>query len=529
MKKLTVMKRSFTKLLAAVAMAAVGGLTTQAYAADPVPIKSGETASCNVKYVFTATSTGMLEISSNTFTPFDALLYPDAACDLSTQIPVYSVVQGKRGNDYYFNVVEGTDYYFYLEYVTLGGSSPQFTFNEIGNDVPNTVTFIYPAPNVSAAYPLASSPNLDVMFFIQGRFTGEASIVYTTVDGGQASTPVFYESVEKDRGLVYEFGVKTALAGVKANIKDNSNFTVKVATPAVDGVPVTGQYVDADGNLAFTYHYVAQTSVVSAEWPDPFLSFWPENSTEGIMKFVFDGPLAPQSQQTELTLDIFAGKRPDSGDEWPQLPGAPVTVEGNTLTVDLRGVHRVTDKNTVSIHINNIYAADGKQLDFYGAGDIHLDDIPYENINQIDLKYEFTPDGGLLKDVSSVELWVDVVSFEHVSIEGFTYTAASIEPVEVSLQETNPTEDPLDAGSMIYTIPVPQGLQGVPNLTLSARLNSLDGYEYTLQTLFNYESGVDSVEADAEVAKSVYDLGGRRVERPGRGIYIVGGRKTVTR
>lgn len=520
------MKNYFTNLLSGLALLSACAVSSAAMAQSsaPTPIKSGETASCNVKYVFTATSTGMLEISSNTFTMFGALLYPDASCALFTEIPAYSVVQGKSGNDYYFKVEEGTDYYFYLEYVTLGGNfNPKFTFKELGEDIPNTVTFIYPVPDVTSAYPLSSSPNLDVSFFIQGRLSGDASIVYTTVDGGQASTPVYYEAVEKDRGLVYEFGVKAALAGVKSNIKDKSNFTVKVASPAVDGVPVTGQYVDADGNLAFTYNYLAQTSVVNAEWPDPFLSFWPENSSDGVMKFVFDGPLAPQAQQTELTFDIFAGKRPDSGDEWPRLPGAPVTIEGNTLTVDLRGVVRLTDKNVVSVHINNIYAADGQFVDFFGSGAIHLDDIPYVAIREADLEYEFTPDGGSLEGINRIELWVGADSFKHVSIDGFRFSANGIETIEVPLSASNPTEDTLDPGSMIYTIPVQSSLQNVTNLTLSAMLTSLDGYTYTLQKVFNADSGVNAVLLENGEA-AVFDLHGRRVAHPQQGIYIVKGK-----
>ena len=60
-----------------------------------------------------------------------------------------------------------------------------------------------------------------------------------------------------------------------------------------------------------------------------------------------------------------------------------------------------------------------------------------------------------------------------------------------------------------------------------------NGAKYNCSLLFtpviNIESGIEEVEDEDDMPEGVYDLQGRKVETPKKGIYIINGKKTLIR
>lgn len=515
------------------AFAALYLLMIPALAGAYETISSGQTAKVNVVYEFTAPSSGLLEITTpNYYIQYDAIFFSSPAHTLESVIKPYNTIFTDSGYAYYFVVTEGQKYYFYLDYASAGGVSPTFVFKMLEGGLPNEIASVNPMPSTAVAYNLSSAPNLEIIFLRSGTFSGNASIEFTTVEGGKDSTRLDYEQVIKGNITSYEFNVREAITRVKPQMKDKSNFTVVIADPKIDGEAVSGQYVDdATGSIELTYRYEAATTIASVVYPNPFLSFFTPDDPDGVMIFTFDAPLAAQSRQTNAALKILAGPYVDGGEDmggWPELPGAPMEFSGNVLRVDLRNVVRETNFDMVTVRISGVIDANGQAIDYYGSEMIELSNIPYELIKNSGLVYELTPAAGSLEGVGSLELYMDAGSFKVVEVEGFRFEADGVAPVVISLAETNPTENSLDPGSMIYTVPVPQAIQAAPNVTFTAVLKSLNGYEYSLSASYNLaEDGVEGINKDERDAVW-FDLHGRRVASPSKGIYIQKGKKVRT-
>ena len=512
------MKRLYTTIVMA---AALGGV---AMAQDALPIASGETAESNELYVFEAPSAGTLRISSNTVLQFELSLYRNA--DLTNAVRYEAMVPGETGIDYYFSVEKGADYYFYFPYVQVGDQGPRFKFNFAEGGIPNDVSSVIPLPTTKVAYNLASAPFVELSFVSGEAFScSESLLCYETKEGAQASTPIYYEGVYKGYYMAYEVKLREAIAAVKADMKDGCDMTILMRKPTVGGKSVEGpsQWLNSDGDISLTYRYAAQTSIVEEVVPDPFLTYWAEGNEDGIMKFVFDGPLAPMEEQNNAELHIFAGPYVDGGEDssWPELPGAPMEIEGNTLTVDLCGVHRNTTFSTVTVIISGLVAKDGLSIDYHGSGAIGVYDIPYKKLSQGDLVYELTPASGSLEGVASIEFFAYPDVFDHVRIDGFRFETDDMEPVELTAEECNPQEDSLLPGAVVYNVPVSETLQATQNLTFTVELTPLDGYSYSIKAVYNKAEGSSvATVAPAEDETIYFDLQGRRVLNPGRGIYV---------
>ena len=488
-------------------------------------------------YEFVAPSDGTLTIATNSYSPYAShsgatLLFTGPEHTFEQGMPILGRIDNRRGYSYLYAVEADTPYYFFVE-INVLEPSPTFTFTMDSGALKPAVTGCYPEPNVNSAYNLASYPELQLLFNYRGVEFESASLVFQSASG-EASTSLDYREIITEQGPRIDFLVKSAIDEVKARILDKSVFTVLLVKPNVNGEPVTGPYVDADGNISLSYYYEAQTSAVSSTFPSVFLSYWAQGNPEGRIVVVFDGPLLPLDGYADLevvpTVSLIAGTYTDGEDGRKLLPGAPIVIDGNTLSIDLCGVQRETDQKVVSIDIQNILDINGMSIDYYGSGAIQRWDIPYEKLSKIDLEYEFTPSSGSLQDVAAVELWVSGFSLRHVGIDGFRYeVAGESEPIVLSLDDVTVENDPLDPSSMLYYIPVPELVKAAPGATLSAVLSSFDGFEYEMSATFG-DTGIDKVSA-SDGSNVIFTTGGLRVNSPAdslpAGIYIVNGRKMV--
>lgn len=54
-------------------------------------------------------------------------------------------------------------------------------------------------------------------------------------------------------------------------------------------------------------------------------------------------------------------------------------------------------------------------------------------------------------------------------------------------------------------------------------------YAGTAEQIEKIETGIDSIAADNNAKKQVFDLAGRRVSAPAKGLYIVNGKKVLVK
>lgn len=125
------------------------------------------------------------------------------------------------------------------------------------------------------------------------------------------------------------------------------------------------------------------------------------------------------------------------------------------------------------------------------------------------------------------------VSYDTYLSEGLAEAAIIVKWTATPIAETNimTAAEPLsgEATTNPFTIAgvengVKYTLTFVPTATIGDR--QVNGSTVSSNTTFDYTTAIDSIEADASTdAETTYDLQGRRVNNPARGIYIRNGRK----
>lgn len=532
------MKKIFYILKMAVVVLILGHAAS-ADAQSSIPeVKSGQTVTVSgsgQKYVFNAPDNGVLSIESTSWSDYMDLLYTTAACNQSDVIPYTSILEGSNGRIYEYRVAAGESYYFFVE---PGMGSVQFTFKFTAGLPQPLITAIYPQPNTTVDYNFTSYPQIQIVYSVEGVKYASSQLIYQTASG-EKTVELDYKNLTANTGFRTDFEIKQAVDEVKAEMLDGTIFTVSIKGANVDGVPVAGNYAQ-NGDITLQYKYKKQTSVTSCTYPEPFKSYWPQGSADGLVTAVFDGPLLPLSEYGEegIFVGIFGGTLSDREDTSKELPGAPIYIDGNTLTIDLCGVQRLTTEKVVSMEVLGVLDINSNPVDFYGSAAIQIVNLPYELLTRITPLYEFDPDEGeSIAGDDSVELWVGGETMQHLGINAFEYTVPELDaPVEVTdFTVSNPSID----GSVIYTVPVPAAAKAKGKVTLTAMVYTLDGYDYSGEIYVEFEndeSGVSSIGSDAADMVNVFGLDGVQILRNAsaeslealpRGLYIVNGKKVV--
>lgn len=176
-------------------------------------------------------------------------------------------------------------------------------------------------------------------------------------------------------------------------------------------------------------------------------------------------------------------------------------------------------------------------------------DVPEANVSS-----EFTPaNGASIKNTKNVEIWIS--DEQSLSYQGvvFTYDLKEngIEPTpdadgnvdiikKVVVDKDHYTcvadEEDLEEGAMILTVPIPDEVKNMKNVTVSLyKVTCVDGKDYTNIIAAKYNvvaTGISNITVEANKAMKVYNLNGQLV-REGKslnglhGIYVVNGKKVV--
>lgn len=539
------MSQLYAKLMAGAVMTAALALTAPASAAEYPQITPGMSITLDRAdqgnqpvYEFTPAEDCRMVVSTDywnqvAFHSGSTIFYTSPRHELTDdgideRVPCDGLEEGRNGWNYIYYLRGGEHYYFYVyfgTYLGLPDGTPldgydryvTFTFSvEEGSVFAPHITTVFPRPDAENFYSVTNYPDLQLLFTPWGDFTCDprTTVLEYETASGTKTTPLDHAVVSD--GHYVAFKVRDALKeAARAGIVEGSVFSLVIGSPEVGGVPMEGNYVATDGNIVFRYKYRKVTTVQETIYPNPFLSYWPEDSEGGILKLVFDGDLLPLDRYAALgrqpaTFNIFAGPyREPTGDDndsgWPTLEGAPMVIEGNTLTVDLRGVVRpsadqlqalniLKETPIVSMWVQNLLDASGAAIDFeigsYNGALVQINDIPFVLYEKIVPTYEYTPAStpaftASLSKVNSVELWLDEITAERISITGFEYLQDGKAIATIPVADTDPFED----AGMVYTIPVPANVKNAAGeITLSAVCSSYDGYTYEISAVYFNEA-----------------------------------------
>lgn len=296
------------------------------------------------------------------------------------------------------------------------------------------------------------------------------------------------------------------------------------------------------GKLVLNYTMAAKPAQLVWESGTPasgvpdFLTYYLPGSDEGLVKLLFSEDIDPACHPI---AEISYGD-PDNLDLGMYFENPPVSVEGKTVTVDLQGVTRFPEEmipglpaqKTIGLRITGIKSADGQYvLTGYASS-------PYSfgfSYNLKSVVYSIAADwvpaaGSLLNSGEEMEMWVlngRKIKFDSVD---FSYVKDGV-PAKVSVPYAD-LKASVDSGDdMLYNFIAPV-IDADVDSDIEVSLGGLicaDGLDHSSDIFVRYKaasSGVEGVLAP-EGDNVYYDLTGRRVNVPTKGIYICNGKKIV--
>ncbi len=298
------------------------------------------------------------------------------------------------------------------------------------------------------------------------------------------------------------------------------------------------------GKLILKYKMADKPAELINEYGTPasgvsdFLTYYLPGSGEGLVKLTFSGDLDKDCHPiAELTYGD-----PDNIEMGMYIENPPVSVDGKTVTVDLQGKTRFPDEmipglpvqSNIGLRIYGIKSADGQYvLTGYSSS-------PYSFGYSYNLKsvvYSLAADwvpaaGSALNAGEPMEIWVlngQKIKFDSVD---FSYVKNGVDAIiSVPYSDLTVTEDSADA--MLYNFTAP-AIDADPDSDIEVTLGGLkcaDGLDHNSDIFVRYKASTAAVDGiQIEEGEAVYyDLTGRRVASPSKGIYIVNGKKIVVK
>ena len=289
---------------------------------------------------------------------------------------------------------------------------------------------------------------------------------------------------------------------------------------------------------------------------------------EGQLVLTFSNPLDETEGSAMLTFGDF--DEADNGGYYREDANKngnfTLKVKGNQVIIDFSDKRRAVndmvtstesqrgaDFTVINLQISKITDINGERAFSTSSSTMGRFNYTFSlEIPEANVSSEFTPASGAnIKNQKSIEIWITdykTLSFQGVSFS-YDLKENGIEPtpdedgnvdiikdVVVSLDDILVEEDPDDEeglGAYILTIPVPEEVKNMKNVTVSLyKVTCADGKDYTdiVAAKYNVEaSGIANISAVGGKDVKVYNLNGQLV-REGKslnGVYIVDGKKVV--
>lgn len=336
----------------------------------------------------------------------------------------------------------------------------------------------------------------------------------------------------------------------EGDIRPGENFKI-----TVNGIQSQGenpQIYGEDGTYSVTLELdempVQLTGIVPADGSTLY-TYYPEDGEEGLITFTFDAELDPDPMANGGTRPISVTCSygdPESGSG--ATHNLPYTIEGNTLTADIRGIRFPETVSTsrggeqptsITLNLKGLRSVDGRDVrtNYVGAGTTAVIAIYPLEKDQIQFYYDSDPQGGSLQGYNEVLLWLSapLMSFDNIE---FTWdTNRGPQSKKVPADQVEFTYDQLMGGYIAY-VPLTGVLKSVPvTLTLNGGV-LMNGDAANMQILFDPATGIDDVTVDGDEVVKVYTIGGTLVKECkqseaanglAKGVYIINNKKYVVK
>lgn len=333
-------------------------------------------------YEFTPSMTGTLTVKVSA-TPYFAwvnngsfIYYGEECNDLQlVQKASYSTPEDKSCTDYIYKPMEkGTTYYVKQNYYD---NNVTFTFTMSESATSEVLTSV--APSTAKVFNYITQADINIL-----ASAGISSIGKATLSYGN-------ESLEMDPE---RFGVSlngpsatqwiqiggASFPNFKSYIKEIAqegvkSFTITIENVEAGGLPVSGSDVDEpgitadNGTISVTYGIdVAPLYLPSkSTWPDLFYSYWSPGNPSALIKLAFDMNIASVGE-TKVVMGQVNPKSETQDDVYDEYPLTNINIEGYVVTIDLAGVERIGNKNTVTVEVANVVATNGMPVDMTEYG-----------------------------------------------------------------------------------------------------------------------------------------------------------------
>ena len=430
-----------------------------------------------------------------------------------------------------YTVEQGKTIYFYNSFPMNDGT---FRF-WVGNE-PITLEDVFPSTDTKSLS-LSSNYRASIIFNIPVK----CSKCVLAVNG---------ESIEITPEIIDSTIVLNWFATIRQLYREGKISEGDVLTVTITGIRDVNDsrnrpdFGDGLGKLVLRYTMAAAPAelIRQSGTPDSGVSdmktYYLPDSEEGLVKLVFSSDLDPNCHPL---AEIQYGD-PDNIELGLYIESLPVSIEGAALTVDLRGVRRLPEEmvpglaplSNISLRISGIRSADGQYVLTGSMASPYSFGYSYMLRNVV---YSIAADwvpvaGSALAGGTEMEIWVlngKQIVFDSVD---FSYLKDGVPAVaSVPYSELKVESDPYESTALLYYLSAP-ALDADPDSDITVTFGGLlcaDGLDHGSAIYVRYKaatSGVETVEA-ADADAVFYDLTGRRVLNPSKGVYISGGKKIV--
>lgn len=490
-----------------------------------IDLKVGETyeykAFQSVYVSYVATENGVLRLENHS--PYGSFLSQTKGryVDTSTET-LKTAVNGVLEVE----VQTGATYYFYQWMMDAGSFTSSF---RKADEVKLELVSVTPQEGS-----VLSSEDASLVSY---AFNNDVLIDNATITSGAQTATVEVNITSERFASLDVLSVLTGwLKEEKVKAGDDLTITLNKVRYAKDQSIIYGE----DGSLSVTYKIAAKAlelvSVTGASLDKftDFLSYYVPSNPASKIVLTFDGNLlndandAPKAvlNYGDLDLDAVGGYYQES---------IPVTVEGNTATVDLSGKLRRTQDMTpnyssdddifkiLSIKVANLKSEDGQFIASTQPGAVGSISFMFNLVDvTANVASDFTPaNGSSLTDVDNLEIWIqndatliyEGVRFDYVSGGANKSTIVMNDKIEK-------IEDPADNTAMILTVPVPRMIADEGSevkVSLSA-LSTVDGLDHSQDVVATYQAPVYSPEdTELKILSCNYENGGSYEKIPSEG------------
>lgn len=430
-----------------------------------------------------------------------------------------------------YPVTQGQPVYFYNSFPLNSG-----TFRLVTDNEEIKLSNVYPSPE-DAKMSLSSDYRLSVVFNIPVK----VEKCEIEINNENAELPV---SVSASTLTVSWYN--TILNWYRTDkISENDVMTVRFSGLADAKDPSNKpDFGDGSGVLVLRYKMCGRPAELVYETGTPasgvtdFHTYYLPGSSEGIVSLGFSSPL----DSNHLPEAVIQYGDLDNQDYGMYIENPPVSIDGNSVTINLQGVSRLPSEmvpglpaqKTIYLRVSNIKSADGQNVLTGSMSSPYTFGFTY-NLKSIvySVAADWTPlPGSELGSGDDMEIWVlnggkllfDSVDFSYLS--GGNEKVASVPYKSLSI-----STDPGYEDAVIYTLKAPE-LHPDADSEISVTFGGLkcaDGLDHSSDIFVKYKSADSGVEGILEQPDSLiyYDLQGRRAANPHRNIYIQNGKKII--